>query len=161
MTEKQNSPARDQQTDAECEGPTLQWTTHPLRRKPLVAVFVTVFILVIGFLVLLTTDSKTFGTLALVVLFASLAKFYLPTRYKLTDRRLMVKTTTQTVYKDWSQFRSFYADKNGVLISPFIQPSRLENFRGIYLIFESNKDEVMRFVSEHVKSDVETKPSEG
>ncbi len=132
------------------EGEVLQWTTHPLRRKPLVAALVTVFILLVGFLVFVSTESKAFGTLALVVLFASLAKFYMPTRYRLSDERIMVKTTTQTIYKNWSQFRSYYPDKNGVLLSPFLQPSRLENFRGIYLIFEANRESVIDFVKKRI-----------
>ncbi|UCD63319.1 MAG: hypothetical protein JSW34_11300 [Candidatus Zixiibacteriota bacterium] len=136
------------------EGITLEWTTHPMKRKPLAAVLVTLFILVVGFLVFVTTESKTFGTLALVVLFLSLAKFYMPTRYRLTDRRITVKTTTQTIHKTWSQFRSFYPDNNGVLLSPFISPSRLESFRGIYLIFSGNKDEVIDFVRARIVSDV-------
>jgi len=132
------------------EGEVLAWTAHPLKRKPLAAVLVTIFILVVGFLVLLTTGSKAFGTLALVVLFASLAKFYLPTKYRLTDKRVTIKSTTQTIHKNWSQFRSFYPDRNGVLLSPFVQPSRLENFRGAYLIFENNKEEVLRFVESQI-----------
>ena len=49
-------------------------------------------------------------------------------------------------------FRSFYTDKNGVLLSPFIAPSRLENFRGLYITFDNNRDAVLDFVKEHVIS---------
>ena len=34
------------------EGEVLTWTTHPLKRKPIAAALVTLFILVVGFLVL-------------------------------------------------------------------------------------------------------------
>jgi hypothetical protein len=148
-------PEKNKQTvvdTVEDEGTVLAWTTHPLKRKPLAAALVTLFILVTGFLVYVVTESKAFGTLALVVLFASLAKFYLPTKYRLTDKRIMVKSTTQTIYKNWSQFRSHYRDRNGVLLSPFVRPSRLENFRGLYLIFEQNRDEVMDFVKAHISA---------
>ncbi|UCE24020.1 MAG: hypothetical protein JSU74_12090 [Candidatus Zixiibacteriota bacterium] len=141
------------------EGEVLAWTTHPLKRKPIAAAAVTVFILVVGFLVFATTESKAFGTLALVVLFASLARFYLPTKYRLSDKRIMVKSTTQTVYKNWSQYRSFYPDRNGVLLSPFVRPSRLENFRGLYLIFENNKKDVIRFVENHIGKTTDEKVS--
>lgn len=143
------------------EGEVLAWTAHPLRRRPLAAVLVTIFILVVGFLVLITTESKAFGTLALVVLFASLAKFYFPTKYRLTDRRITIKSTTQTIHKNWSQFRSFYPDNNGVLLSPFVQPSRLENFRGIYLIFEKNRQEVLSFVQSHIGQTASEGDTEG
>lgn len=150
MPDRDEEKITAQPADEVDEGEVLAWTTHPLRRKPVAAAAVTVFILVVGFLVFATTESRTFGTLALVVLFASLAKFYLPTRYRLSDKHLMVKTTTQTIHKNWSQYRSFYPDRNGVLLSPFVRPSRLENFRGVYLIFENNKDEVIRFVERHI-----------
>ncbi len=153
MTENDKDRVDVQVSGNDDEGETLSWTTHPIRRKPITAGLVTIFILVVGFLVLVTTESKAFGTLALVVLFASLAKFYMPTKYRLSGKRIMVKSTTQTVYKIWSHFRSFYPDKNGVLLSPFIQPARLENFRGIYLIFENNRDEVIDFIRSHITTE--------
>lgn len=132
------------------EGQVLAWSVHPLRRKPLVALLVTIFIFLVAVAAYMTTDSKAFGTLALVVMFASLAKFYMPTSYRLDDQRIMVKTVTQTLYKNWSQYRSCYPDKNGVLLSPFAEPSRMENFRGLFLIFNDNKDEVVSFVKAHI-----------
>lgn len=128
----------------------LKWTTHPMKRRPLVAVLVTVFIFIIAGLAFSMTESKAFAVLALVVLFMSLAKFYLPTRYMLTEKFVVIKTTTQKIEKKWSEYRSFYPDKNGVLLSPFVDPSRLENFRGIYLIFEKNKDEVVKIVEKMI-----------
>lgn len=153
MTENDKDKAEVQVLDNDDEGATLAWATHPIRRKPITAVLVTVFILAVGFLVFISTESRAFGTLALVVLFASLAKFYMPTKYLLSDKRIMVKSTTQTVSKNWSNFRSFYPDKNGVLLSPFIQPSRLENFRGMYLIFENNRDEVINFIRSRITAE--------
>jgi len=128
----------------------LEWKTHPLKKRPMAATLVTIFIFVIAILVYSMTESKIFPTLALVVLFASLAKFYLPTRFLLDDRYIMIKSTTQTIKKEWINFRSFYPDKNGVLISPFLEPTRMENFRGLYLIFDNNKDEVITFVKNHI-----------
>jgi hypothetical protein len=60
---------------------------------------------------------------------------------------------TQTLHKDWSIYRSCYPDKNGILLSPFVRPSRLENFRGIYLMFADNGEEVTRFVKAHIGTD--------
>ena len=128
----------------------LEWKTHPMRKRPVAATIVTVFILVVGILVFSTTSSKAFTVLALVVLFMSLAKFYMPTAFKLTDKEIIIKSTTQTVKKEWSMFRSFYPDKNGVLLSPFVRPSRMENFRGMFLMFNDNRDEVIAFVESHI-----------
>jgi hypothetical protein len=129
------------------EGSALEWKCHPVKRRPMVSVLVTVFIMVVGVLVHYATESRLLGMLAAIVLLASLAKFYFPTVYRLSDRGVTVKTTTQTLTKPWSMYRSFYPDKNGVLLSPFGRPSRLETFRGIYLMFNNNRDEVIAFIT--------------
>ena len=131
----------------------LQWRCHPLRRKPWVSIKVSIFVILVGVLVYYATDnSKAFATLALVVMFASLAKFYFPTSYKLTERNVIVKTTTQTLTKDWSIYRSFHPDKNGILLSTFARPTRLENFRGLYLMFSENRNEVIEIVKDRINS---------
>ena len=134
----------------------LAWTTHPIKKRPLAALLVTLFILFIPFIVLSITSSKLFGFLSLVVLFASVAKFYFPTDFILTDSEAIIKSSTQTIKKNWSEFRSYYPDKNGVLLSPFVDKSRLENFRGIYLIFNDNKDEVIGIIKQKISMDIET-----
>ena len=121
-----------------------------MQKRPLVTALVTIFILVISMLVYLAMESKAFSVLALVVLFASLARFYLPTKYRLTDRGITVKSLTQTVNKPWSMYRSCYPDKNGILLSPFAEPSRLENFRGIFLLFGGNREAVISTVKDQI-----------
>ncbi len=132
-------------------GPCIEWQVHPAKRRPWVTALVSAFILLVSFLVLVATDSKWFSFFSLVVLFASLAKFFFPTGYRLDEQGVTIKTTTQTLRKEWNLYRSYYPDKNGVLLSPFPSPSRLENFRGIYLIFDRNRDEVVAFVERQMK----------
>jgi hypothetical protein len=63
-----------------------------------------------------------------------------------TAEKVKVRYLFTTVQKDMSSFRSYFPDKNGVLLSPFVGPSRLENFRGIYLRYHLNKAEVDEFM---------------
>ncbi len=128
----------------------LEWTCHPMKRRPAVTVAVSLFVLLLVILVYVITSSRLFAVLAIIILAASLAKFYFPTVYRIGDKRIMIKTTTQTLYKDWSLYRSCYPDKNGILVSPFAGPSRLENFRGLYLMFENNRDSVVEVVKAQV-----------
>ncbi len=134
----------------------LEWTCHPVKRKPLVSALVTLFIFVVVAIVYYTTASRAFGVLAAVIMLASLAKFYFPTSYRLTREKITIKTTTQTLRKDWSTYRSCYPDKNGILLSPFVHTSRLENFRGIYLMFNNNRDEVTNFVKANIGKKIES-----
>lgn len=132
-------------------GHELRWRCHPMKRRPWVTIAVTAFVGLVAVLVYYATEhSQAFATLALVVMFASLAKFYFPTKYKLTDKHVIVKTTTQTLTKEWAQYRSCHTDKNGILLSPFTRPTRLENFRGLYLMFANNRDVVIAFVKAHL-----------
>jgi hypothetical protein len=128
----------------------LKWSTHPVKRSIKISILVVLFLLVVWFLVYLTTFSLLLTILSVVILLGSLSPFFLPTYYELDDNRIKVKFFFNTKEKEWSMFRSFYVDKNGVLLSPFEKPSRLENFRGLYVRFNQNKDEVINFVKSRI-----------
>ena len=133
------------------EGKVLEWVSHPAKRKPLVTVVVSLFIVLLVIIVYYMTYSVWFSALGFVILYGSLSAFYFPTRYRLADDGIEVKTTFQRLHKKWSQYRTCYPDKNGILLSPFARPSRLENFRGLYLRFWYNRDEVMAFVNKQIE----------
>jgi hypothetical protein len=137
-------------------GEKLEWVCHPFKRSPWKSVGVSAIVLFFGILVWLGTESRMFTSLSMVILFLSLSKFYLPTRYKLTEKKIYVMTTTHTLVKEWTMFRSIYPDKNGVLLSTFAGPSRLENFRGLYLLFENNGDEVVAYVRKRMPAATQT-----
>jgi len=74
--------------------------------------------------------------------------YFLPTRYKLTGDGIVVKSLFTKQEKGWENYKSFYVDKNGIFLSPFRKPSRLENFRGVYIRFHKNKEDVINFVKD-------------
>lgn len=133
--------------------PLLEYRCHPARRDMRVTVLTTVFVVICIVAVWLISYSVLLTGLGVLILFGSLSGFYFPTRYYFYDDHLIVKTTTQALRKEWSQYRSYYPDKNGVLLSPFTHPTRLENFRGLYIKFAGNRDKVMNIVK--AKIDVE------
>lgn len=87
-----------------------------------------------------------FTILAVLLMWGQVAGFYLPTRYTLTEKGVFVRGIVSRKEKDWSEFRSFHRDREGVLLSPFIGRSRLERFRGVSLQFHGNSGEVMAIV---------------
>jgi hypothetical protein len=124
----------------------LKWSTHPIKRSTKVSVLVILSLFMVWSLVYLTTFSLLLTILSVVIMLGSLSSFFLPTYYELDGKKIKVKFFFNTKEKEWSMFRSFYVDKNGVLLSPFERPSRLENFRGLYVRFNQNKEEVVDFV---------------
>ncbi len=129
----------------------LRWSTHPVKRSAKISILVILLLFVIWLLVYLTTFSPLLTVLSVVIMLGSLSPFFLPTHYELDDKKVKVKFFFNTKEKEWSTFRSFYVDKNGVLLSPFERPSRLENFRGLYVKFNENREEVVDFVKSKVK----------
>ena len=133
----------------------LDWICHPAKRNKKVTVAVSILIAVLVAVVYYATFSVWFTILGFLILTGSLAGFYFPSHYQFTDNKIIIITKMQKLEKNWSQYRSYYSDKNGVLLSPFARPSRLENFRGIYIKFWYNKDEVMAIVKDKIKRDRE------
>jgi hypothetical protein len=133
-------------------GAELAWVSQPMRRSWKKTVVAGCSILLAGILTGYVMEAPGFGLIAMLIMFGSLAKFFLPTRYTLNESGVTVKSTTQTFTRKWNVFRSYYVDKNGVLLSPFLVPSRLENFRGLYITFDDNRDEVVAFIKDHIKA---------
>ncbi len=132
---------------------SLKWVVHPFKRNKKKTVFLILFLILVWGLVYWSTLSLGYLLLAVFVLMASLSAYFFPTTYEMTDQKITVKYIATRKEKTWDTFRSFYADKNGVFLSPFPKPSRMENFRGLYVRYNDNKEEVLNFVREHIKTE--------
>lgn len=149
MEDENKNINSDNSTDIKPD-PLLEYLCHPLKRNRTVTTLVIMVILICLILTYFVTYSAFMTFLGAVILFGALSGFFFPTRYFFYEDHFIVKTKTQALRKEWSQYRSYYPDKNGVLLSPFARPTRLENFRGIFIKFEKNRDEVMEIVKSKI-----------
>ena len=129
----------------------MEWTAHPFKADPKKSVFLVIIILLICLLVLFTTASIGFALVALLLLVFSMRQFFLPTTYILNTEGVEVRFSGATKKKRWDYFQSYYEDRNGILLSPFKDRSRLEAFRGIYLIVNNNKPQIVEFIKQFIK----------
>lgn len=129
---------------------TLSWRCHPARRRPARAVVVALVHVVLCGLIAQYTRSVPFAVVLTLVLFLSLSAFYFPAWYTVSEQGIRVKTLINTFERPWSMYRSHWPDKNGVLLSPFPRRSRLENFRGLFVRYDGNRDQVLAFVKRFV-----------
>ena len=131
--------------------PQQTWVVHPLRdnwkRSVLLALFLTLFFLGVYW----SFQSGFVTLLSALFLIGSLHRYFLPFRYECYEDRLVVTSLFYRTTRPWSDFHSFYVERNGVLLSPFAKPSRLENFRGVYVRFGGNRAEVIDFVKRKVE----------
>ena len=127
---------------------SLTWTSHPARERPLTAVLVSIFIILVMALVYYVMDRSLFMMIIAGLIFTvSLATFFFPTTFAVDEKKVTIKYRFSIKERNLSAFRQYYPDSHGILLSPFLSPSRLENFRGFYLRYgKDNKAEVDDFV---------------
>ncbi len=131
----------------------LAWTAWPMRRSPVRAGLGIAFIALVAWTLQSWLGTPYFTIIAVLLLWGQVASFYLPTRYRLTEEGVSVRGAVARRERPWSDFRSFFVDHDGVLLSPFIERSRLERFRGLSLQFHGNRDAVVAFVEEKIPSE--------
>ncbi len=127
----------------------ISWNVLPIKKggKRLVIFILTVFLTVLGIYLI---AGLYWAIFALIVLLSSLSSYFTPTSYKLTKDEVIVKRPLYTIRKPWSNIKRFEVDKNGIFLSPFRKPRRLENFRGIYLMTEGDREAIIKFIEERI-----------
>lgn len=132
--------------------PQESWTVHPLCDSWKRSVLLFLFLIAVFFAVYFFWRSVWVTLFSALLLVGSLYRYFVPFRFELYADGLVVTSLFYRVTKSWSDFRSFYVDRNGVFLSPFAKPSRLENFRGLYVRFGANRLEVIDFIKQKISS---------
>lgn len=130
--------------------PILEWSVWPAKEKPLLSLGLTVLLIAIWVAVGYIYREAVWVLLAVILLLGAVAPFFVITRYRLDGEGISMKRYVTTMKKRWEELRSYYPDKNGVLVSPFAKPSRLENFRGVYLRFRGNREKVLAVLEQNI-----------
>ena len=135
---------------------SLRWTSWPMLRSPVRAVLAVAFVVLMAWTIQALFRTTYFTVVAVLLVWGQVAGFFLPTRFSLTQDGVSVRGLVSRREKDWSEFRSHYVDREGVLLSPFVERSRLDRFRGVSLQFHGNRDEVVAMVERMMGSGDDT-----
>jgi len=136
----------------------LTWTVHPFKSDQKKSFFLIAFIILIALLVYFSFSSIVFMLLSIVLLVLAMRQYFIPTHYTLDDEGAKVSSISSSKTRPWDYFKSYYYDRNGVLLSPFETKSPLESFRGIYLILPPDKREpILEFIKTKIKIDQSAK----
>jgi hypothetical protein len=129
----------------------LRWTVHPLLEEPAAkSVLLIAIILGITAGVTISFESGPFGFLSFAFLSGSLSRYFLPTRYALDEAGVCIVHAGVRRRIPWQRVRRVNVSRDGILLSPTERPSRTDSFRGCFLRFRGNGDEVTHFVRVHV-----------
>jgi hypothetical protein len=132
------------------DGP-LCWEVHPLRQeKASKSLSLIVIVATVSWSTAYSFGHFGYGLLSLCVLVLSMAHYFFPSRYKLDEIGVSRDILGRQTRRMWTEFRRVDTRSNGLFLSPFARPSRLDSFRGFFLPFHAEGDQVVYYVQQHV-----------
>ena len=138
---------------ADSPQPVMSWTVHLARRQPAKTLICVAFIAAVsagGYFAI----SPYAAALVCAALAASLSDFLFPIRFIIWEDRVGCRMLLKSAEIKWTKVKRCYLDDYGVKLSPLGRASRLEAFRGVYLRFANNENEVIETVKALRPSDV-------
>lgn len=132
------------------DGP-LSWKVHPLRQEKVGRSLLLIAIVgTASWSAAFSFGHVGYGLLSLCVLVLSLAHYFFPSHYRLDENGISRDHLGRKSQRAWTDFRRVDARSNGLFLSPFARPSRLDSFRGLFLPFHGKGDQVVYYVQRYV-----------
>lgn len=123
----------------------LSWKSHLARKYPGKLAFSVLAILLASFAAHYAIGGIATIAVALVMI-ASTSDFLLPVQYEISKDGATCKMLFKSASIRWADVRHYYLDEYGVKLSPLEHQSRLEAFRGVYLRFNNNDEQVIDII---------------
>ena len=131
----------------------LRWESHPLRReRPAKSILLVALIVASSAAAAFGFEHWFYGVFSLGALTASLSRYFFPTHYVLDGEGVSSEHLGFKQRRSWAEFRRVDEHRDGIFLRPSLRPSRLDSFRGVFLRFDKNREDVARFVRCHVPS---------
>lgn len=127
------------------------WSAHPAKQRPRAALGAAAVILLMGAAAWLSFG-WAWGIGAVVLLVASLNRFFLRSRFELDERCLVARYPLRTQRIEWCDVRRFVTDEHGGYLSTRSVPSRMDAYRGVHLLFAANREEVAERIRSHTRA---------
>lgn len=108
--------------------------------KRLVVCTVIVGVFAFGFFVM---KNLILAILGVVMITLSVGEFMFVTHYEVNEKGVRSRWGVSLREMMWENVRSVYLDDHGVKFSPLTKGSRMDGFRGVYLRFANNRDQVL------------------
>jgi len=125
---------------------TLRWRSHPVVDDYPRSVLLVALVVLAGVGTGISFGGVGYAVLAAAVLVGSLGRYFAPTRYELDAEGVWVRFLGHVRRVSWGDIRRVSVHREGVFLSPFERPTRLDAFRGTFLRFAGNRGEVVSFV---------------
>jgi hypothetical protein len=121
----------------------LVWSVHIGRDQGSRRIVVVVMAVMISVIALFFVRSVLMAIMGPIMFLGALGELFLPIHYKVDDQGASSQCGLSVTRIEWSAVKRMWTDDAGVKLSPLESPSRLDAFRGVYLRFASNRDDVL------------------
>lgn len=122
-----------------------QWRVHLAKRQPERLPVIMLALIGAPLLGVWLMGHWIFGLVALWMLWSATADFLLPIRYEADAEGVRQRGWSPRVMR-WDRVKRVVWGEDGVLLSPFAHPSRLNAYRGVFLWYGDQREEVERLV---------------
>ena len=129
----------------------LDWQFDPWRERPAKTGLLLLFNLAILAVVYLTFPEKGWTGLAAVLLFGATLSMLVPIRYRLDESGVTVHFLGIRSFRPWAHYRNFYSHGNGIFLTAMARPSALDPFRGHFIFFNRNREQVVAYAGRHIR----------
>ena len=125
--------------DSDIHDKEIRWIDFPLKQRPIThTILLIIIILFISIGLSYATESLWWGIIAVTFLTISLGNYFFPTVYTINLDGISYRILFYKRQKQWKNIRNIITVSNGIMFSPFIHKTRLENYRGIFV--RANKE---------------------
>lgn len=129
----------------------LSWKVNignQMPQKRLAVAVITMIVAVVGYMFI----GGILGALVgVVVMVASTAELFMPVTYQLNSEEARSHCGFNVTAIRWENVKRLIDMPDGVRLSPLEKNSRLDAFRGVYLRFSGNQDEVLGKIAELIE----------
>jgi hypothetical protein len=127
---------------AASDAPVLTWSVHLLKEQPGRMLLIAPTMLASLAIAYAIFRSPLFLLAVLFLYCSALAEYLFPVRYEINESDASVRTIVGRTFVEWNRVKKCYLDDRGIKLSTLDTPGRLEAYRGVYLRFNGNADEV-------------------
>ncbi len=138
--------------------PILRWTSFPFIERKQTSAILVIFILLFSsliwmFVMIPYNIPKPFYFIGMALFFIEMFPYFTKTDYAFFEDKVVVTYPVTKIEKKYSNFKSFYADKHGIMLSTFKHHSKLDRFRGQSIRFshqQSEKAALLEFLMQKI-----------
>ena len=128
------------------EGKEVSWTVHLAKREPFKTSIVFLFACLAGVLGAMLLNSILGFPFGFLVILVSTADFLLPVKHGVNRDGAWRKCGLSWSEIAWKDVKRVVAGDEGIKLSPLERSTRLAPFRGVFLRFGNNKQEILEAV---------------